>query len=167
MTLQRTKSPDFQLFEKFTSVEANAIDQNIENALDKRSGQTDTLGSAVTCSAGGRINPRTVTGADADTTYSSQNTVIVVPNLTTTRNYTLSTTGVVTDDRITILGNTSGDITVIDGVSSTSIATVGSTGVQWIEFRYNGTNWVVLKSGPVTASVPGYAVAIARMYATQ
>ena len=65
MTLQRVKIPSFGIGEELTSAQASVIDANIEGALDKRSGETDTLESVVSCSGAGRIRKSTVNGADA------------------------------------------------------------------------------------------------------
>lgn len=48
MTISRTKTPDWAYSEVVTSAQLNALDANVTNALDKRSGQTDTLESDVT-----------------------------------------------------------------------------------------------------------------------
>lgn len=52
MTIQRTKSPDWAANEVLTSDQMNAVDTNITHALDKRSGQSDTLGSTITMTSG-------------------------------------------------------------------------------------------------------------------
>src|SRR5262245_38739803 len=103
MSLSRTKSPDWGVGEKLTSAQANALDANVTNALDKRSGQTDTLQSVVSCSGAGRIVETTVTGADANTTYTAGggNKIIRLTSaITANRAYTLSATGAVTGDII-------------------------------------------------------------------
>lgn len=56
MSLVRIKSPDWAVNEKLTSAQQNALDTNVTNALDKRSGQTDTLSSVVSVASGGAIN---------------------------------------------------------------------------------------------------------------
>lgn len=48
MTLSRTKPGGWTYAEVLTSTQISAIDANIENALDKRSGQTDTIESDLT-----------------------------------------------------------------------------------------------------------------------
>lgn len=47
MTLQRTKPGGWTYAEVLTSPQITAIDQNIENALDKRSGESDLLESDI------------------------------------------------------------------------------------------------------------------------
>lgn len=165
--ISRVNGSGWSILDRLTSAQMNAVDLNVTNALDKRSGQTDTLQSVVTCSNGGRVIPRTTDGTDADATFTAANSVIVVPpSLTAQRTWQLLNTGASADDRITIIGNTSGDIVVTNAVA-TSIAIVGSSGVTWAEFRFDGTQWVLLRSGPPTASVPGLALAMAQHYLTQ
>lgn len=50
MSLSKIKVGGWALIEKLTSPQITSIDENIEGALDKRSGQTDTCASAVTFS---------------------------------------------------------------------------------------------------------------------
>lgn len=55
MTIDRIKSPDWAYAEVVTSSQLNALDANITNALDKRPGHTDELGSQVTVPNGGSL----------------------------------------------------------------------------------------------------------------
>ncbi len=48
MTIQRTKPGGWGYAEVLTSAQITAIDANIENAVDKRTGQTDTIESDLT-----------------------------------------------------------------------------------------------------------------------
>jgi hypothetical protein len=56
MTISRVKPSNWQINEKLTSTQINALDTNVTYALDKRSGQSDTLQSDVTVGTGGVIN---------------------------------------------------------------------------------------------------------------
>lgn len=48
MSISRVKPAGWAVNEKLTSAQMNAVDTNITNALDKRSGQSDTLASTIT-----------------------------------------------------------------------------------------------------------------------
>ena len=48
MTISKTKPGGWAYTEVLTYLQISAVDANVENALDKRVGQTDTLASAVT-----------------------------------------------------------------------------------------------------------------------
>jgi hypothetical protein len=56
MTILRIKSPDWAVNEKLTSAQQNALDTNVANALDKRSGQIDDLASVITVRSTGALN---------------------------------------------------------------------------------------------------------------
>lgn len=73
MTITRTKSPDWAVNEVLTSAAMNAVDANITNALDKRSGQSDTLGSAITMSSGSGF----IVGSGASIQFASGSGFIV------------------------------------------------------------------------------------------
>jgi hypothetical protein len=59
MVISRVKPANWAVFEKLTSAQMNAVDINTSYALDKRTGQTDTLLSDVTVGAGGQIHGTT------------------------------------------------------------------------------------------------------------
>jgi hypothetical protein len=170
MTLQRTKATDWVPLDKLTSTQINAIDHNIEGALDKRSGQTDTLGSVVTATSGGRLVYTNTTGPDADTTFTIGSSIyeIVPTALTSARVYTLSNTGAVTGDKITIISSALFDITVKDN-SAVTIALLGVLNTQgqilWAEFKYTGTAWILHRYAAArdTSSSKGKMVALCRM----
>lgn len=153
MTISRVNGAGWGVGDKLTSAQANSLDLNGTYALDKRSGQTDTLASVVSCSGAGRIIPTFVAGTDANTSYTAGggNTVINASSgLTAARNYTLSTTGAIAGDRITVIGGAY-DITVIDGYSSTTILVVGTSnsGLNHSrsgDFVFTGTRWIEMRS---------------------
>lgn len=56
MAITRVKSPDWGVGEKLTSPQMNALDENVTFALDKRSGESDTLESTVSIEGSGSIS---------------------------------------------------------------------------------------------------------------
>lgn len=56
MSISRVKSAGWSTNEKLTSAQMNAVDVNSTYALDKRSGQTDTLSSVITIASGGQLS---------------------------------------------------------------------------------------------------------------
>lgn len=107
MAFSRIYAPGWGSGDPFASAQANALDIQLTNALDKRTGQADTLGSVVTCTAGtaGRIIPAHMDAANADTTYTMANGIGVlrVSSISALRNYILSTTGAVTGDKVAFM----------------------------------------------------------------
>ena len=81
MTIQRTNS-NWAFGDGCSSAQLNALDTNVTNALDKRSGQTDTLASTVTVT-GGLIVSGTQTFAPGSTVNLSGGTFNVNPSTTT------------------------------------------------------------------------------------
>lgn len=133
--------------DKLTSAEINEIDANTEAALDKRSGQTDTLESIVSESGAGRIRDSRTAGADADTTYALSSGISIIDastGLSTSRSYTLSITGAGAGDRVYIIGG-SNNVTVKDGFDASTMLIVGTSATAQraaSEFIFNGTRWV-------------------------
>ncbi len=155
MSLVRVNGSGWGLGHKLTSAQANALDINGVSALDKRSGQTDTLGSVVTCSAAGRLIPSYLVGHDSDHTYALGDGISVInaQGNTAARIYTLSTTGASAGDTCIVLGGAF-DVTV--KVASTTLLVVGAanTGLnhsRWGEFLFTGSTWILFRSslGPV------------------
>lgn len=152
MTIARIKSPDWGVGEILTAAQMNALDANVTNALDKRSGQTDTLESVITTSGAGRIVPTYATGADADTAYlvSGANALIDVPTLTADRAYTFNNTNAQAGDRIFILNRSSYYLTIKDAAATTLIVlgseiyNNGESG--WCELIHTGAVWVLARS---------------------
>lgn len=155
MTISRVNGADFGIGDMLTSAQATQLDKNTTYALDKRSGQTDTLASTITCSGAGRIVPTVATGADANTTYqvNAANSVIRVTSaVTASRTYTLSATGAVTGDELTIYCepsfSSSFEIVVKDQSSATIfvIGNADSADGQWARFIYIG-GWRLFQQG--------------------
>jgi hypothetical protein len=151
MTIDLVKSGGWSVGEELTSPQIEGIDANTTYALDKRSGETDTLASIVTCTGAGRIVNSYVAGANADTTYirgTAAGIIDASSGLTAARAYTLSNTGASAGDVWTVLGNPTYDVTVKNAAASTLLVlAAGSTGQsRWAEFLFNGTAWVLFKS---------------------
>lgn len=152
MSLVRVNGAGWSLGASFTSAEANGIDINVTNALDKRSGQTDTLASIVTCSGAGRLIPTYIAGADSNTTYTLSTGISIInasTGLTAAREYTLSNTGAAAGDSVTVLAGTQ-DVTV-KNAAGTALIVLGATSSgtnssKWAEFLHNGSAWVLFKS---------------------
>ena len=160
MTISKVKAAGWGVGEVLTSTQISSVDANIENALDKRSGQTDTLASVVSCSGAGRIVPTLISGADADTTYliSGGNSIIRAEALTAARTYQLSSTGAVTGDLITVMTEeASYTLRVVYG-PGLSLAVYLSAGAvnasRWATFVYTGATdeWMLLSSS-ISASI--------------
>lgn len=152
--ITRAKSPPFGVGVKLTSSIANAMDENATHALDKRSGETDTLGSVVTCTGAGRIVASVATGANADTTYalSGGNSIIRLTSaLTANRAYTLSNTAAGIGDMVTVFAESSSGYTVtVKDAAATTLITVGAleaAEAKWATFLFNGTAWVLYQAG--------------------
>lgn len=156
MTISRINPPGWGIGDKFTSAQANGLDNNTTYALDKRSGYTDTLQSVVTASGAGRIIKRYAAGADADTTYlvSGANDILDVATLTANRIYTLSNTNAQAGDRLFVLNRSSYYVTVKNAAATTlivlgsSIANNAESG--WAEFVHTGSSWILSKSSAQT-----------------
>jgi hypothetical protein len=159
MTLARIKSPNFGVGDKVTSSQMSSIDANIENALDKRSGQSDTLASVVSCSGAGRIIPSVVNCTDANTTYqvSGGNSVIRLTNtLTAARTYTLSNTNAAHGDEIEIVAEEGcGYAVTVNNNGGTALCVISRTATDdatsaTFRFLKSGSgsgsdNWVLIR----------------------
>lgn len=139
--------------DKLTSGQATELSTKLTYAVDKRSGQTDTIQSVVSCTNGGRVKPSYVVGTNADTTYSLSGGISIIDGasatLTANRIYTLSTTGATAPEVVTVTGHATYDITVKVGATTLLVIGAGSTGgnqSRWAEFLFNGTTWILFKS---------------------
>jgi hypothetical protein len=156
MSLTRVKALGWTLGEKYTSVQATAVDANIEGALDKRSGQTDTLSSVVTAAGSGRIIRRQIDGADADTTYGIANAdaIRISDTISANRTYTLSNTGAATGDEILIFSDRAANefdtLLTVRNAALANLIKLGPAGrAMWARFRYNGA-WFLAEFGDGT-----------------
>lgn len=150
MTNTRTKPGGWGYAEVLTHDQISAIDANIENTLDKRSGQTDTLASDVIVSG----------HTDFTGPVTFENTVVVEDQLymnggyfvgkmvfpvkaVTAASYTIDTT---TADYILFVDTTSNAITINLPAASASagrvliIKSVANSGTNNITIARNGTN---------------------------
>lgn len=168
MTIQRVVPAGKGEGDKVTSSEFNQIDESLTYALDKRSGQTDTLGSNVGMTGAGRIRSTYAIGVDANQSYSvgAANAVIDVPTLTTTRTYTLTATSAEVNDTIAVFNRSSYQLTVnnqaglpmirLGGVLNDGALVAAQQGADstWAEFRYvsdytgagGGPGWILARS---------------------
>lgn len=139
------------LGEQLTSAQLNALATYNTYALDKRSGQTDTLESVVSCSGAGRVRPSRTAGADANTTYALSSGISLIDastGLTAARDYTLSITGASAGDRVFVIGGAQ-NVTVKDGFDNSTMMIVGTSATAAYsvgEFIYSGTRWTVPES---------------------
>lgn len=152
MTIARVNAVGWAAFEKLTSTQANGLDINTTYALDKRSGQTDTLQSVVSTSGAGRVIPTHATGANAATNYTAGggNTVIRIPaSLSADRTYTFQNTNAVAGDAIHIYSDAglTRTVTIADH-SGDVLCRIGSSPFLDDDFdargcvlRHNGTDW--------------------------
>lgn len=153
MTLSRTRGVPYGVGEEILSAELSAIDAQIEGALDKRAGQTDTLESVVQCSNPGRIIETVVSGADADTTYQAAQArnIRLTTAILADRIYTLSNTGAAAGDTITIFSEVGFGYNVnVKDNGGTSLLILGNGGTadaKWATFLHTGTGWVVMAAG--------------------
>lgn len=150
MTLSRVKPGNFAVNEKFTSTQANAIDTNISNALDKTVAG-DTLAGVITLASAGRFLPSVTSAANADTTVTvgAGNTIYrVTSTVAAARTYTLSATGVSTNDVITFFAEQSFTQTLtIKDQAAVTIYTLGlgaTADGQYASFIYIG-GWRLLQ----------------------
>jgi hypothetical protein len=152
MSIVRVNGASWGIGDKLTSAQMNGVDINTTYAIDKRSGQTDTVASVLSLSGAGRLIEKYAAGADADTAYlvSGANSIIDVATLTADRVYTLSNTTAVAGDRIMILNRSSYYVTVKNAAAATLIvlgSLVQSNGESsWAELLHTGTEWVLFRS---------------------
>lgn len=155
MSIPRVKPANWGIGDKLTSAEQNELDTNVTYALDKRSGETDTLESIVTCANEGRIVQSIATGADANTTYllSGGNSIIYIPStLTASREYSLSGVGANPGDIIYVFvsGNLSSAYTVTVKFAAAILFTLGNNSTadgQWASFIVANGSWQLYQSG--------------------
>ena len=139
-----------------TAADANALSTDVQAALDKRSGQTDTFQCTVTASGNGRIIGPYLAGADSDQTYalSTGISIINARAITATRNYTLSTTGAASGDRVHVIGGAQNCV-VKDGFDGSTMLTVGTGTTATTPdgvFVFNGTRWIATGFTSATGS---------------
>lgn len=154
MTISRVNGAGWGIGDKLTSSQANGLDLNTTYALDKRAGQTDTLESRVELANEGRIFPTPATGANADTTYYADGgnlSIRVTTAVTANRAYTLSNTGAVAGDQITIFSDSSFAYAIsVKDNGGTTIFLLGNTSLcdgGWATFVYVGGAWRVQHGG--------------------
>jgi hypothetical protein len=148
---------------KLASGDVNTLNTNVQMALDKRAGQTDTLASIISCTGAGRVVDSYAAGADAATTYliSGANSIINASGITALRTYTLSNAGAVAGDRVMILNPSSFQL-IVQNAALAIIAQLGPTTAAsgggangatstWGDFLFNGSAWVLWRSAQPSA----------------
>lgn len=148
MTLLRTRGVPYATGEEISFADLNSIDSQIEGALDKRAGQTDTLASLVSLGLGGRIVKLSQAGLNADSSYEIGNgevIVITAASLTANRQYTLSTTGAIEGDLFEVWVDqmTSIYTVTVRNSGGSALARLGSYDSQRVTFRFDGTDWLM------------------------
>ena len=156
MSFTRVKPAGWGIQDTLTSSEANALDIDHANAVDK-SASGDTVSGILQMSGKGRIVPTFEVGADADTTYvltDGISEVRIPSTLSAARIYTFSVTGALTGDIITVKASTALTfvVTVKDGGGATLATVSGSApsggafaGHQCVTLLFNGTAWELLQ----------------------
>jgi len=153
MTISRVNAAGWGVGDKLTSNQANNVDINATNALDKRGGQTDTLSSVISFAGGGRLVPTVVIGADANSSYQvdgGNNVIRVTSAVTAARLYTLIAASAVAGDTLTIYCEASFlfEISVYDQALATLVilGNKPSSDSAWATFIYFG-GWRLFQSG--------------------
>lgn len=153
MTITRVNGASWGIGDELTSAQMNGVDLNTTYCLDKRSGQTDTLESIVSAAGAGRIVDLLAAGANAATSYTiatARQIRVGDGAVTANRTYTLSATGALAGDRLTIfcLEDFNYTITVLDQASA-QLLTLGNgdaVDAVWATFVYD-SGWKVESSG--------------------
>lgn len=153
MSIVRVNGASWGIGDELTSAQMNGVDLNTTYCLDKRSGQTDTLESIVSAAGAGRIVDLLAAGANAATSYTiatARQIRVGDGAVTANRTYTLSATGAVSGDRLTIfcLSDFNYTITVLDQASAQLITLGNGDAVDavWATFVYDG-GWKIEASG--------------------
>jgi hypothetical protein len=138
MTIARAYPPGWGTNNKLTSPQANQLDVNTTYALDKRSGQTDTLASVVTVTGALTVNGGLTVGANplsvtAAATFSGGLTISTNP-LSVTAAATLSGT-------TTLSGAVTASNFTMSGTNRVKLAGRSITRVVPALFRPNTANW--------------------------
>lgn len=161
MTISRAKPAGWGVGDKLTSAEQNQVDLNTTYALDKRTGQTDTLSSLVSLAVGGRVVVLSQAGTDANGSYDiDDGQIIKSASLTTAaRTYTITDTNAQSGDVVEVYARTSstyGLSVVNGGPGGGTLAVLGPHGVGQslhAAFIFDGTNWI-----PFQGYLPGLVV---------
>ena len=146
MTISRVNAIGWGVGEKLTSAQQNALDINVTNAADKRSGQTDTVGTVWTMSGAGRLIDTSQVGFNGNINYTAGggNRIIRVDStITANRIYTLDTSGVQDGDRIGIYCEPSFNFTItVKNQAAVTLFELGNNADgTWAELIYKGSSW--------------------------
>lgn len=163
MTIARAYPAGWGVGEKLTSAQQNQVDLNTTSALDKRSGQTDTLESIVSAAGAGRLVPTVEVGANADTTYllSDGIGIIRIPTtITASRIYTLSNTAAVDGDSVFVTMETPAtaySVTVKDaGGTTLFVLGLGQEGYEATFTYKTSAGWKLTQGRRATLAVEAF-----------
>ena len=152
MAFTRAKPSGYSSGDKMTSTEANTIDVNAASALDARAGFTATLASVVTETDAGRLVPSVKVTTDGNATYTVADGIrrIDATTLTANREYTLSNTGAVLGDRVSVRNKSLTYTVTIRNAAATSLLVLGGPAgeVNSAEFHHTGSVWELWAGGP-------------------
>ncbi len=155
MTIARVYVAGWAVGEKLTSAQQNAVDINVTNALDKRSGG-DTLSGRVVMANAGRIVGKEivyVAGATYQVGVDYHTIHVTDASLTTGRLTNLDLAGAVDGDTLafymdpdsttyTLTIRNSGGVTILFVLGNT----FGADG-NWAEFKLFGGEWILHRGG--------------------
>lgn len=169
MSIERVYSAGWGVGEKLTSAQMNGVDQALTYAVDKRSGQVDSLMSLVVATGAGRIVESIATGPDGNHHFTplGHNQIVRIPTLTAARSYTLGHSGATGGDRIlfyiegtamTASGYAEVTNAVGSGLYRLGGANPNATGTIYgvgeaAEFVFNGSSWQLLRGNGVGLAV--------------
>lgn len=129
MAITRSNGAIWGTGDPLTAAQINAVDINVTNALDKRSGQTDILGSVVTATSAGRVIPAFLNNSSTDSnqtiTVGTGNQFIRVATLTATRTYTFSNAGAANGDSITVWNENASFSVIVKDASTATLIQLG------------------------------------------
>jgi len=145
MTINRTKQAGWNQLDTFTHDEANAIDTALTKALDKTPAG-DTLSGRIVLSGGGRFAQSVFAMPNADTTLTvgNGNTIVEIgATVTANRTLTLSTTGVVTGEVISIFAdpNFAWTVTITASGATYAIGNGQRADGPWASFIFAAGAW--------------------------
>lgn len=145
MTINRTKPSGWIYRDEFESVEANAIDVALTKALDKTAAG-DTLSGRIVLSGGGRFAQSVFAMPNADTTLTvgNGNTIVEIgATVTANRTLSLSTTGVVSGEIISVFADPEFlyTVTVTASGATYEIGNGQRADGPWAAFIYAAGSW--------------------------
>lgn len=158
MSIDRVKPENWAFAETLTSTQLNQLDTNAASALDKRSGQTDTLASDITVSGDIDFDASTLTGEVSATLSSSTITLASSSTLTSNGPVVLSSTSTVSKN-----GQSAKLLCGVNIVETTSAQTIASpaSAVDITGASITFSNCVIGDVVIIDARVPVYTDTVA------